>query len=110
MSCTEFAKQYAPALVELAEQVDSYGYALPGWTAGPQGTETVPCEQEPHLVLQLFEYQGIRPVVYVFSAERCVVYVEFEDPYEITFQGIIKYLAQFPKPLHTYSDTLESES
>ena len=104
MSCTELTAKYAPTLLHLAEQLDAFDSVIPGWAAGPVPGAKCPGGKDPHIILQLWEHYGQNAIVTIYSEESCVVLTEGDEPYVITFQGLIKYLEQLPKPLHCFTD------
>ena len=103
MSCTELTAKYAPALLHLAEQLDAFDSVVPGWAAGPVPGAKCPGGKEPHILVQLYEQQGVEAVVMIYSEEDCFVHTEYDAPYPITFQGLIQYLEQLPKPIYAFT-------
>ena len=104
MSCTELTAKYAPTLLHLAEQLDAFDSVIPGWAAGPVPEAECPGGKEPHILIQLWEHYGQSPIVMIYSEESCIVHTGGDEPFPITFQGLIKYLEQLPKPLHCFTD------
>ena len=105
MSCTELTAKYAPALLHLAEQLDAFDAVIPSWAAGPvPDAKSNPGGTEPHILLELFEDRGIEAIVMIYGEESCFVHTRHAPPYPITFQGLIKYLEQLPKPLYAFMD------
>ena len=105
MSCTELTAKYAPDLLHLAEQLDAFDAVIPSWAAGPvPGAKSNPGGTEPHILIELFEDRGIEAIVMIYGEESCFVHTRHAAPYPITFQGLIKYLEQLPKPLYAFMD------
>jgi|TARA_B100000035_G_C20833945_1_gene479950 hypothetical protein len=105
MSCTELTAKYAPDLLHLAEQLDAFDAVIPSWAAGPvPDAKSNPGGTEPHILLELFEDRGIEAIVMIYGEESCFVHTRHAAPYPITFQGLIKYLEQLPKPLYAFMD------
>ena len=105
MSCTELTAEYAPTLLHLAEQLDAFDAVIPSWAAGPvPDAESNPGGTEPHIMIELFEDRGIEAIVMIYGEESCFVHTRHAAPYPITFQGLIKYLEQLPKPLYAFMD------
>ena len=104
MSCTELTAKYAPDLLHLAEQLDAFDAVIPSWAAGPvPDAETNPGGTEPHILVissYLTLYRGIEAIVMIYGEESCFVHTRHAAPYPITFQGLIKYLEQLPKPIY----------
>jgi hypothetical protein len=55
-------------------------------------------------MIELFEDRGIEAIVMIYGEESCFVHTRHAAPYPITFQGLIKYLEQLPKPLYAFMD------
>ena len=104
MSCTELTAKYAPTLLHLAEQLDAFDSVIPGWAAGPVPEAQCPGGKEPHILIQLREQYGQESIVMIYSEEDCFVHTQHDAPYPITFQGLIKYLEQLPKPIWAFTD------
>ena len=105
MSCTELTAEYAPTLLHLAEQLDAFDAVIPSWAAGPvPDAKSNPGGTEPHIMIELFEDRGIEAIVMIYGEESCFVHTRHAAPYPITFQGLIKYLEQLPKPLYAFMD------
>jgi hypothetical protein len=104
MSCTELTAKYAPSLLPLAEQLDAFDSVIPSWAAGPVPEAECPGGEEPHILIQLHEQYGMGCIVMIYSYETCFVHTEYDAPYPITFQGLIKYLKQLPKPIYDFTD------
>ena len=104
MSCSELTAKYAPTLLHLAEQLDAFDSVIPGWAAGPVPDAECPGGPEPHILIQLWEQYGQESIVMIYSEEDCFVHTQHDAPYTITFQGLIKYLEQLPKPIWAFTD------
>ena len=104
MSCTELTAKYAPDLLHLAEQLDAFDSVIPGWAAGPVPEAPCPGGNDPHIIIQLWEQYGQEACVMIYSEENCFVHTKHDAPYPITFQGLIKYLEQLPKPIWAFTD------
>ena len=104
MSCTELTAKYAPTLLHLAEQLDAFDSIIPGWAAGPVPDAECFGGSEPHILIQLWEQYGQESIVMIYSEEDCFVHTEHDAPYPITFQGLIQYLEQLPKPIWAFTD------
>ena len=105
MSCTELTAKYAPTLLHLAEQLDAFDSVIPGWAAGPvPDAKSNPGGTEPHILIELFEDRGIEAIVMIYGEENCFVHTKHADAYPITFQGLIKYLEQLPKPIWAFTN------
>jgi hypothetical protein len=104
MSCSDLTAKYAPTLLHLAEQLDAFDSVIPGWAAGPVPEAPSPGGPEPHILIQLWEQYGQESIVMIYSEEDCFVHTKNDAPYPITFQGLIKYLEQLPKPIWHFTD------
>lgn len=102
MSCTELTAKYAPSLLHLAEQLDAFDSVIPGHAAGPVPEAKCPGGKEPHIMIQLWEQYGQSPIVIIYSEESCIVHTEGDAPFPITFQRLLEYLEQLPKPIWAF--------
>ena len=104
MSLTAFVNEYtpdmSPELLEIARQLEGFNALLAGWGAGPQK----PTDPEPRQHLDVLidnpwrEEQWIR----IFSASECEWWSDGER-YCLTLNGLLDYLRQLPRPLHSFS-------
>ena len=71
---------------------------------GPVPDAECPGGKEPHILIQLWEQYGQEAIVMIYSEKDCFVYTQHDAPYPITFQGLIKYLEQLPKPIWHFTN------
>ena len=99
----DLAEKYAPGLLDLAQQLKTFEDVLHSFSAGPQKFEADRSLDE-YLTIQVpdiyFPTNGIHVTI---SRATCCVVEECGESYEVTFQGVLDYLAQLPRPLHHFA-------
>ena len=98
---------YAPTLKHLEEQLRPHNPVIIGWTAGPQpGTQNADIwGNDPYILLQVeepYRREGEPDAIVIRSETDCVVFTDFGETYPITFQKVLDYLAQLPRPLWSF--------
>jgi hypothetical protein len=98
---------YAPTLKHLEEQLRPHDPVIIGWTAGPQpGTQNADMwGNDPYILLQVeepYRREGEPDAIVIRSETDCVVFTDFGETYPITFQKVLDYLAQLPRPLWSF--------
>ena len=107
MSAIEFAEQYAPDLMHLAVKLEEFEGVIIGFSAGPQKPDAP--EQRQHLEILVDTKPGERGQwITVYSNDHCEWWYQGEE-YRLTFDKLVAYLDQLPKPLHTFSTYVENE-
>ena len=110
MVTMNLVKTYAPTLLHLHEQLQPFGYLILSQTAGPQPQSKEPkwwSSTEPYILIQVvdpYNQPGESCYVCIFSEEECIVSDDGDYSY-ITFQDLLYYFAQLPRPLYTYDRT-----
>lgn len=100
---TNLAEKYAPGLLDLAQQLVPFGCVIQSSTAGPQEFETEESVDE-YLMIQVPDIYFPSNRIYVtISRTTCDVLDEDGGEYEVTFQGLLDYLGQLPKPLDYFA-------
>ena len=99
---------YAPTLKHLADQLHQHDPVIIGWTAGPQpGTQNADIwGNDPYILLQVeepYRREGEPDAIVIRSETDCVVFTDFGETYPITFQKVLDYLAQLPRPLWSFT-------
>ena len=99
---------YAPSLKHLADQLRQHESVIISWTAGPQpgaqGSDL--WGDEPYILIQpesLYKCEGEPDTILIRSETDCVVFSDFGETYPITFQKVLEYLAQLPRPLWSFT-------
>lgn len=99
---------YAPTLKHLADQLHEHDPVIMSWTAGPQ-PDTQGSDlwgTDPYILIQTedpYKRDGEPDVILIRSETDCVVFSDFGETYPITFQKVIEYLAQLPRPLWSFT-------
>ena len=98
---------YAPTLKHLEKQLRPYDPVIIGWTAGPQPGSSNPdlWGTEPYILIQVeepYRREGEPDAILIRSETDCVVFSDFGETYSITFQKVLDYLAQLPRPLWSF--------
>ena len=100
----QFTQKYAPGLVHLAEQLEPFDSLIVSFTAGPQGGSD-PFGTVPHIVIQPESLYGEEPCfVAIYGEKNCTIRSQYGEEYSITFQGLLDYLAQLPRPLWSFAE------
>ena len=99
---------YAPTLKHLEEQLRPHDPVIISWTAGPQpGTRNSDIwGTEPYILIQTeepYRREGEPDTILIRSETDCVVFSDFGETYSLTFQKVIDYLAQLPRPLWSFA-------
>ena len=98
---------YAPTLKHLEEQLRPHDSVIISWTAGPQpGSTSAIWGTEPFILIQAEDpYRREREpdTILIRSETDCVVFSDFDETYSLTFQKVIDYLAQLPRPLWSFA-------
>ena len=99
----DLAEKYAPGLLDLAQQLMPFQDVIHSFTAGPQKFEADrPIEE--YISIQVPDIYFPSNQIYVtVSRATCCVVEEDGESYEVTFQGLVDYLAQLPQPLHHFA-------
>ncbi len=97
---------YAPTLTHLEAQLLPYDSVILSWTAGPQpgyqGTEL--WGPDPYILIQVedpYKHSEEPSLILIRSETDCKVLSD--EMYSITFQKVIEYLAQLPRPLWSFT-------
>tara|TARA_Y100000361_G_scaffold60048_1_gene52673 strand:- start:405 stop:725 length:321 start_codon:yes stop_codon:yes gene_type:complete len=98
-----FTQKHAPGLVHLAAQLEPFDSLIVSFTAGPQGSSD-PFGIVPHILIQpeIPYMPNLELCVCIRGEDDCTVYSE-GDEYEITFQGLLDYLKQLPRPIWSFA-------
>ena len=99
---------YAPTLKHLEEQLRPHDPVIMSWTAGPQpGTHNSDMwGTDPYILIQTkdpYKCDGEPDVILIRSETDCKVFADFGETYPITFQKVLEYLAQLPRPLWSFA-------
>ena len=99
----DLAEKYAPGLLDLAQQLKPFEDVLHSFSAGPQECDADRSLDE-HLTIQVPDIYFPNHGIYVtISRATCCVVEECGERYEVTFQGLLDYLAQLPRPLQHFA-------
>ena len=95
---------YAPTLQHLHDQLREHDSVIVGWSAGPQeGTRDSNLGgTDPYLLLQVedpYQRSGEPDVIVIRSETDCQVFSDHGETFSITFDNVLAYLAQLPRPL-----------
>ena len=98
---------YAPTLKHLEEQLRPHDPVIISWTAGPQPRtrNSDIWGIEPYILIQTedpYKRDGEPDVILIRSETDCKVFTDLET-YPITFQKVLEYLAQLPRPLWSFT-------
>jgi len=97
---------YAPTLKHLEEQLRPHDPVIMSWTAGPQpGTGSFGGD-EPFILIQTedpYKRDGEPDAILIRSETDCKVFADDGETYSITFQKVLEYLAQLPRPLWSFA-------
>ena len=99
---------YAPTLKHLEEQFRPYDPVIISWTAGPQTPSTNPdlWGTEAYILIQVeepYKLEGEPDTILIRSETDCKVFADDGETYSLTFQKVIEYLAQLPRPLWSFA-------
>ena len=99
---------YAPTLTHLEQQLRPHDPVILSWTAGPQPGCKNPdmWGTEPYILIQAedpYKRDGEPDVILIRSETDCKVFADYRETYPITFQKVIEYLAQLPRPLWSFA-------
>ena len=99
---------YAPTLKHLEEQLHQHDPVIISWTARPQPGSSNPdlWGTEPYILIQVeepYRREGEPDAIVIRSETDCVVFTDFGETYPITFQKVLDYLAQLPRPLWSFA-------
>lgn len=101
----ELTKKFAPGLLHLAEQLVPHDSVICSFSAGPQGGYTSAWGNVPFIVIQPETLYGYDPDLVVIRGEHdCTLVTSDGEEFELTFQGLLDYLKQLPRPLHTFAE------
>ena len=98
---------YAPTLNHLEKQLRPHDPVIISWTAGPQ-PETQSADiwgTDPYILIQPEDpYRRDREpdAILIRSETDCKVFTDLET-YSLTFQQVLDYLAQLPRPLWSFT-------
>ena len=101
MTLTDYVSQYAPDLADIARQLEGFDALLAGYSAGPQKPDAP--EQRQHIDI-LIDNPWREPDqwVTIYSSSHCEWWSDGEE-YRLTFDDLLAYLRQLPRPLHSFS-------
>lgn len=99
---------YAPTLKHLERQLRPHDPVILSWTAGPQPKERPDlwAGLEPYIMIQVedpYKRDGEPDVILIRSETDCKVFADYGETYSLTFQKVIEYLAQLPRPLWSFA-------
>ena len=99
---------YAPSLRHLADQLRQHESVIISWSAGPQPGAKNPDSwgTDPYILIQTedpYKHECEPDLILIRSETDCVVFSDFGEMYPITFQKVIEYLAQLPRPLWSFT-------
>jgi hypothetical protein len=99
---------YAPTLTHLEEQLRPHDPVIISWSAGPVPPSTNPdlWGTEAYILIQVedpYRLKGDPDTILIRSETDCVVFSDFGETYPITFQKVLDYLAQLPRPLWSFA-------
>jgi hypothetical protein len=101
MTLSTFSSQYAPALADLAEQLDALDPVLCGYGAGPQKPDDPDQRQRLYVCIDN-PWREPDQWVTIYSTSHCEWWDEGEE-WRLTFDDLLAYLRQLPRPLHSFS-------
>ena len=101
MSLSDFSSQYAPALADLAEQLDELDAVLCGYGAGPQKPDDPDQRQRLYVCIDN-PWREPDQWVTIYSSSHCEWWDDGEK-WRLTFDDLLAYLRQLPRPLHSFS-------
>ena len=99
---------YAPTLTHLEAQLRPYDSVILSWTAGPQpGAKNSDLwGSDPYIMIQTeepYKHSEEPDLILIRSETDCKVFADFGETYSITFEKVIEYLAQLPRPLWSFT-------
>ena len=100
MSLSEFASQYAPALADIASQLEEFDAVICGCSAGPQRPDDP--DQRQRLYVLVDNPWEEEQWVTIYSASHCEWWSHGEE-YRLSLADLLAYLRQLPRPLHSFS-------
>jgi len=100
MSLSDFASQYAPALADIASQLEEHAAVICGCSAGPQKPDAP--DQRQHIDIQIDNPWGEEQWVTIYSASHCEWWSHGEE-WHLSLADLLAYLRQLPRPLHSFS-------
>ena len=100
MSLSNFASQYAPALADIANQLEEFDAVICGCGAGPQKPDDP--DQRQRLYVLVDNPWEEEQWVTVYSARHCVWFDSGEE-WHLSLADLLAYLRQLPRPLHSFS-------
>jgi len=107
MNIVDFAEKLAPDLIHLALKLEAFDAVICGCSAGPQKPDAP--EQRQHLDILIDNpWREPNQWITVYSETHCEWWSHGEE-YRLTFDALLSYLAQLPKPLHSYSTHMEND-
>jgi len=95
---------YAPTLTHLHDRLREHDSVIVGWSAGPQlGTKDLNLwGPDPYILLQVedpYQREGEPDVIVIRGETDCQVFSDYGETFSITFDNVLAYLAQLPRPL-----------
>ena len=95
---------YAPTLTHLYQRLNEHDSVIIGWSAGPQQdtTDSNLWGSKPYILLQVedpHQRSGEPDVIIIRSETDCQVFSDHGETFSITFDNVLAYLAQLPRPL-----------
>jgi hypothetical protein len=100
MGLSEFASQYAPALADIASQLEEFNAVICGCGAGPQKPDDP--DQRQRLYVLVDNPWEEEQWVTIYSASHCEWW-EHGEEYHLSLADLLAYLRQLPRPLHSFS-------
>tara|TARA_R100000329_G_scaffold121725_1_gene100348 strand:- start:763 stop:1080 length:318 start_codon:yes stop_codon:yes gene_type:complete len=98
---------YAPTLNHLEKQLRPHDPVILSWTAGPQpGSTSDIWGTEPFILIQVedpYKRNDEPDTILIRSETDCVVFSDFGETYSLTFQNVLEYLWQLPRPLWSFA-------
>ena len=93
---------YAPTLTHLYQRLNEHDSVIVGWSAGPQEKTTDIWGTDPYILLQVedpYQRNSEPDVIVIRSETDCQVFSDHGETFSITFDNVLAYLAQLPRPL-----------
>ena len=98
------AAKYAPTLIDLEKRLEPFQPVIYSFSAGPQNNAPTYWGDKPYI---LIEPQPINTdetdLVVIRGEDDCTVYTQHGEEHSITFQNLLAYLAQIPRPLWSFT-------
>jgi hypothetical protein len=106
VNLTEYALQYAPTLAHLVPALEEHDAVICGYSAGPQKPDDPEAQ---NLCICIYNpWQKPDQWVTIYSSSHCEWWSHGEQ-YQLTFEQLLAYLRQLPRPLHSFSRYCEED-